>query len=351
MTNRTRSNDSIYFSLRPLKKYGRAFNIVLGARGVGKTFSSIYEEWEDLCKDREEVTEKFLYMRRKQTVIDMIAKGDSDVNLSPFKSINQKKGTRLESYKVNKQVYGITDDPESMRNVGYMMGLTTVANVRGFDGIDIVDWIYDEFVPETIEKRIPNEGEAILNAYETINRNRELDGKDPLRAFFLSNTDDISHDFFVVLGLIPTLEKMQKKGIAFLDFPERSLTITMVRNIAFQEEKAKTALYKLTKGTKFSEMALNNQFAHNDFSLIASRNLREYNPLAIYGDVCIYRHKSRLEYYCSSHLIECKKYGTTVQENARFYRDIGRELYGAFINSQIFFESYREKKIVLDIIN
>ena len=38
------------------------------------------------------------------------------------------------------------------------------------------DIIFAEFIPEAHERLIKNEAAALFNFYETINRNRELDG-------------------------------------------------------------------------------------------------------------------------------------------------------------------------------
>ena len=65
---------SLWFSARAIKKVGRAFNFIFGGRGTGKTFNTIYEDYEDKVK--------FIFMRRTQTEMDLLASADSALTLS-----------------------------------------------------------------------------------------------------------------------------------------------------------------------------------------------------------------------------------------------------------------------------
>lgn len=336
-------SNKLYFSLRPLKKYGRTFNFIFGGRGTGKTFNSIKEEYED--------GDHFIYMRRTQNEVDLLASDAVDASLNPFKSLNVKLGTTLDMYRINKNIFGITDDlKESKRNIGYVLGLSTVANIRGFDASDISDLLFDEFIPQKNVRLFKDEGGAFLNAYETINRNREFDGSPPVRCYLMTNSNTISHPLLEDLGLMRILERMERKGQNFIDLPEKDCTITRIKNREFEEKKKKTALYRLTQGTKFYDMAINNEFAYDDFSQVSSRSLKEYRPICSIGKICIYKHKSRCEYYASAHMIKCNSYTESDQDIRRFYIDIGRELYGAYVNNQLVFESYGIKQKLVEII-
>lgn len=143
---------------------------------------------------------------------------------------------------------------------------------------------------------------------------------------------------------------MERKGQNFIDLPEKDCTITRIKNREFEEKKKKTALYRLTQGTKFYDMAINNEFAYDDFSQVSSRSLKEYRPICSIGKICIYKHKSRCEYYASAHMIKCNPYTESDQDIRRFYIDIGRELYGAYVNNQLVFESYGIKQKLVEII-
>lgn len=345
--------DVKYFSLAPIKKYGMPFNFVIGGRGTGKTFNSIREETEN--------GSRIIYMRRTQDEVDLICKNGDDLELSPFAKINkvsQSKPDMISHYyaikKVDKKVYGIYDGLEdNQQSVGAVLALSTIATIRGFDA----DWcntvIADEFIPEKHVRLIGKgdaEGDAWLNAYETINRNREFEGQPPVQMFWLSNAFNISHPLLDVLGITNVLERMRRKKQEFVIFPKRGLTITLYEDAEFMEQKKRTALYQLTAGTSFYDMAIGNDFAYNDFSMIRSLPLKEYKPMCIFDGLCIYRHKQRAHYYVSSHLISCESYGNTEQDRKAFNMKYGRKLQNAFVQSKITFENYSIKRKLMELI-
>lgn len=339
------AKSSIWFSARPIKKVGRAFNFILGGRGTGKTFSTISEQWED--------NEKFILMRRTQTEVDLLASNVVDASLSPFKSINKVKGSELDMFRINKNIYGIRDgfDEEEAKPFGYVLALSTVSSIRGFDASDIPTLIFDEFIPQKNVKLIKDEGGAFLNAYETINRNREFNGEEPLKCYLLSNSNNVSHPLLSDLGLTTVLERMISKGQTFVDLPKRNTTITMIQNKDFREKKANTALYQLTKGTDFYSMALDNDFAYDDFSLVRAVDIKAYQPYCSWGDIMIYKHKAERIYYASALLRKTRhNYADTDSETVRFYQDYGRFLYGLFVDHRLYFESYAIKKKLLEVI-
>ena len=336
---------SLWFTFDRIKKHSRAFNFVFGGRGTGKTFNAIAEQVEE--------NREFVFMRRTQTEIELLASGVMGASLSPFKSVNSIKNTELEMYRINKNVYGIRNgfDEEHAKFMGFGLALSTVSSLRGFDGSDIKDIIFDEFVPQKDVRLIKDEGGAFFNAYETINRNREFSGDEPVRAYLLSNSNNISHPLITTLGISSIIERMIKKGQTFVDLPQRNMTITMIRNAEFEDKKRNTALYQLTKGTSFYEMALHNDFAYDDFSGVRNVDLRAYTPWVRYGSIMLYRHKTEQIYFASTLLRKTRhSYDDTDSDTLRFYQDYGRTLYGMFLEHRLYFENYAVKKRILEVV-
>lgn len=344
-----------YFSLRPIKKFGRTFNIIIGGRGTGKTFNSINEDIDDGVG--------FIYMRRTQDEVNLISSGDDNVDLSPFAKITRVSNSgrykelipkTLSISKINKHINSINLGADEKKNVGIMLALSTVAKIRGFDADIYDDFIYDEFIPEKHVHKIGKgtaEADAILNAYETINRNREFEGKKPIRMFLLSNANDIAHPFLEETGLTSVLEKMRRKGKSFVDMPERDCTVTYFEDKEFKEQKSKTALYRFTRGTNFYKMAISNEFSYDDFSLIKSMPLIEYKPYCTIDGISIYRHKSNGKFYASAHYSGGEVFSNSENDVALFYMKYGRQLYGEFVTGDLLFENYAIKKKLLDYIS
>lgn len=334
----------LYFTLRPLKKVGRTFNFIFGGRGTGKTFNSIYEDYED--------RNIFVYARRKQTEIDLLGSNNMSLSMNPFEQINLKKGTEMSVEKLNKNIWGVFDGYEdNKRHIGYMMAMTTIGNIRGFSGDIIQDILYDEFIPQKNDKAVKDESGMFFNAYETINRNRELDGLPPVRCYLMTNSNVLKHPLLEDLNLIPKIERMQKKKQTFIDLPDRDCTITMIDNAEFKEKKKKTALYKLTQGTKYYEMAIENSFAYEDFSNIKSLALQEFTPVCAISGITIYKHKSESFYYVSPHYQKCETFKDTQQDRIRFTTYYSRPLYLEYEHNNVFFENYVVKTIFLEVIN
>lgn len=261
------------------------FVFCLGGRGTGKTYGSLDDAVTNHSKH-------FQLMRRTQTELDNIS---SDVN-SPFKVLNTDKGYGI-TVKSHKNFAGIYSKEGEM--IGQMVALSTVSNIRGFDASDIDLTIYDEFIPEAHKAPIKNEHLAFLNYYETVNRNRELNGKSPLKIRSFANANDIMNPLIVGLGLVTKLDKMRNKKEQIYIDKERGYVLIDLCNSPISTAKYKTALYKFAGDGEFSNMAINNDF-NSPLSEPVSRPLKEYNPLINVGELCVYKHKSNGKFYFST---------------------------------------------------
>ena len=142
---------------------GCAFNMIVGARGTGKTYG--------LMKELLDRGEPFIYLRRLKTQIDSCGK----VSGNPFKRIDIDTDRNIMPFTVGGNIeFRDNDRLGALAAVG--MALSTVATVRGVDFSDFNYIVFDEAIAMVGEKPIKNEFEAFLNFYETVNRNRELLG-------------------------------------------------------------------------------------------------------------------------------------------------------------------------------
>lgn len=342
-----------YLNIWDYKDPAFPFQIFIGGRGTGKTFSALSGAL-DLFPDR------FLYMRRTAQELDLMLDSDKyGEGANPFKPVNKLRDREIGFYKIVKNLAGIYDremvdgklSPVGPP-IGYGVALSTISSIRSIDFSDCTDWFFDEFIPERHVRKIKAEGTALLNAYETICRNRELAGSPPLRLWLLANSNDIYNDIFIELGIVSDIEKMTRKGKSDLYNKERGLAIHLVNNNTdFVNEKKQTALYKLTAGSRFAEMALDNKFSYNDFSLIRHENLTGYRPICALGKGVIYGKKGDSLLYVSYAAARCPSYDIETEQGRRnFYNDYGRKMHSYFINSRIIFESYELKQMILDLI-
>lgn len=331
------------------------FQIFIGGRGTGKTYSALKGSL-----NKKVVPGKFIYMRRTanelKTILDDDKKGEG---ANPFKAINKDLGTNVGFRKISDNVAGIYARTENEGKlihegapIGYGLSLSTLASIRGVDFTDCSDWFYDEFIKEKHVHALKEECEALLNAYETINRNREFFSEPPIRLWLLANSNDIYNPIFIGLGIVAEVEKMIRTGKRDRYFKERGLAIHLLQaSESFVNQKKDTALYKLTRGTRFYEMSLENKFSYNDFSLIGYRKLQGYTPVCKVGKGYIYKKKGDSEFYVCYSPARVVEYKTVeAQDVIRFQRQIGSKLYPYFVNGKLFFESYELKEEILQLI-
>lgn len=305
-----------YFNVEYVLRFPVPFIFVVGGRGTGKTYGALRYVLENHIK--------FIYMRRTQAQADIINKPE----FSPFKSVMRDTGQIITSAPVTKYnsafYHAKLEDDKLIPDgapIGYTMALSTVSNLRGFDMSDCTLLIYDEFIPEQHERPLKNEAAALFNAYETINRNRELTGSPALKVLCLANSNTLNNPIFASLGVMDKVLTMEKKQQAVTINADRGYAIVMLSGSPVSQQKKNTALYALTQGTEFSRMAIDNSY-NVQFTRQAV-NLVEYAPLFVVDGVAVYRHKAGSGLYVTRHIS-----GGIVEIDARLYK----KLYAAMLS-------------------
>ena len=145
---------------------------------------------------------------------------------------------------------------------------------------------------------------------------------------------------------------MKRRGIVHKYIKERGLAIHILPpKESFVEKKSQTALYKLTKGTQFYDMALGNDFAYNDFSLVAYRKITGYTPVCALDNAYIYRKKGDSEYYVCYAPARCVSFKSSESQDViRFRQQFGCMLQPYFVAGRLYFESYELKEKILNLI-
>lgn len=340
-----------YINIWDYKDERYPWQIFIGGRGTGKSYSALKG---CILQDR-----RFIFMRRTAQELDLMLDSERGEGANPFKPLNKDLDKDIGLSRIVKNLAGIYNRElveDKLQPVGaplgYGVALSTISTIRGLDFSDCDICIYDEFIPEKHVRRIKNEGTALFNAYETMNRNRELNGAPPLLMYLLANSNDIYNDIFIELGIVSNIEKMVRKQKADYYDKERGFAVHLLSNDNdFTDAKSKTALYKLTAGTTFSDMALANKFSYEDFSLIGSQPLSCYRPVCNIGKAFLYMKKGESFIYVSYAQAKTVKYNINNESDRMcFYDDYGRTLKKYYVNGHICFESYELKRLILDLI-
>lgn len=317
-----------YVDIPKIMDRSDTFDFIIGARGTGKSYGIL-----DVCR---QLDSKFIYMRRTQTEADLIS---SDVT-NPFKTLNQDKDDDIHIMAVSGiPVFCRLDaDGNPVETLGYITALSTFANIRGMDFSDVTVIFYDEFIPEKRARPIREEFEALMNAYETVNRNRELKGEKPVKLICAANSNDIANPIFLGLQIVNRISKMAEKGIEEYHDPDRELSVYMLMHSPVSRKKMETALYKLTAASRFQDMAIRNIF-DIDLSAVRSANLKEFKPVVRVGELVIYKHKGRREYYarCGSSGTVPVVLSTSDIDRKRFLKRYNT-IYLMYLQNHVYFE-------------
>lgn len=330
------------------------FIFVVHGRGTGKTFGAC-----KYCYDYHDRTgDKFIYLRRLQTEADLVG----NTAFSPFTPVT-------DFYDLEPLISGPIPNVKNVKGIwkternekgdivpagppiGYTAALATVSSIRGFSGRDIKVCVYDEFIPEKTARPIRAEGEAVLQFYESVNRNRELEGEPPLKMVFLSNANKLSSPVFEAFGITNYVDKMVRGNQEECYLKDRGVAILKLKDSPISQQKSKTALYKASQSEAFNDMAIGNAFDMSNYLYVRAEPIDEYRIIAKFDDVYIYRHKSDARYYVTRYRTGTPKaeYISEPFSIKKFKKDYAL-VFTAWIDGRISFNDYYCKLVLTKAI-
>lgn len=327
-----------WYDICDSRKKWRVLNFFLGGRGIGKTYSAFsYAFNHDL---------KFLYVRSTDTQIKVCLTPDKG---NPFKkwAADHKRAIYIRR---SEDVSDIVEalDAETERVWGYACALSTFENLRGVDFQDIDLIIYDEFIQ--IKTLNFDAFRAFLNMYESVNRNRELEGREAVRVMFLANTQELMNPILFGFDLVREIEQMkltgQKKfsrGDIYVELCDSEVSAAKEQSVLYRNLKPDDA---------YLEEAIKNNFSRNDFSGIKKpKNLKEWKPLCMIDEVTIYRHKSRQEFYCTQSINNKVNRFNSKNQRGLFFRSYGGQMQLAYGFGTLFCDSFMTRAFMLSVLN
>lgn len=306
--------------------------LFIGARGIGKTYSVL----KGLINQKS----KFLYVRLTDTELKNSV---SPLN-NPFKTLNTDLKRDIQIIKVKgADTYGILDN-ETGNIIGTAGALSVFGKYRGVDFSDVDYIIFDEFIPKGYRKANKNQDIDFFDMLETVNRNRELQGKSPIKVILLSNSNSLQSPILNSLGLPEVINQMRKNNNKIYTDNNRGIYLQLFKNIDVSNAKAETSLYKLTRGTDFYKMAIENDFYTENFNNVKKVPYRNLIPWANLENMYFYDIKGSSKIYISSHKsVLSKAYIFTKETVNDFKKQYGFNLQYLFDKDLILYEDYNIK--------
>ena len=287
--------------------------IILGKRQVGKTYGALRSmlKW-DL---------QHVLLRRTTAELDLIT---ASPDLNPYKAFEPE--YRVGLFKQNKKLCRICDwlpGDEGKAIPGDQRGIATslaeIAHMRGFSGRAFTDLVFDEFIPEKGVITRKTEGDSFLNAYTTINGNRELEGLPPLRAWLLANTNRIDSPILDALHVTDDILYMRRKGIEELLTNEGYYILQPISQ-KVTELRSETALMRaISKKSDFYKMAMENEFSYDDSPYIKNIPIKHLQPAFSYDDKLFCWEKPGGYYICRAKFksVNAPKYSASRTDRER----------------------------------
>lgn len=331
----------IYYDIRNVKTE-MPFKIIIGPRGCGKTYSVL-----DYMQEVSSSKSKFLYCRREGIEIDSCATEYGN----PYKTLNIDKGYHIAPFKIPKfNGFGFVDKDENV--IGYGVALSTFATMRSQDFSDVDRIFFEEFIPEKHKRKIKGEGAALLNMYETINRNRELKGEKPVELIMCANGIDLANPILLELGATSLIAKMLDNKQRKLTVPEKELYVEIIPRTDISNLKEQTALYKLANDD-FIIDALDTKFRGSDIEYVKKKvNLRSYKPEFSFGEYVIFSNKEH--HYVAESRVPCKihmperelqRFKAIFAPKYRILRGMGKIFFDDYVTLALF-DSYLDYEVV-----
>ena len=298
--------------------------VIIGKRQVGKTYGALQAM---LKYDKQHIL-----LRRTTAELDTIT---ASPDLNPYKVFEPDYYVGLNrSGKKLCSIRSYTTDPEGKVEWGRQRGIATslseIAHIRGFNGSGFTDLVFDEFIPEKGVITRKTEGDAFLNAYTTINGNRELNGQPPLRAWLLANTNNIRSSILDALNLTDDVLYMRRKGKEMFTTDDGALII-QPNSERITELRKETALMKRVNAKgEFYKMAIDNEWSYDETPYIRTFSLKGMQPVFNYDNIIYCWKNADIFYICRAAF---RKSAADFYESTKTGRDTLSREYGYLIDA------------------
>lgn len=316
--------ESYYFDVRPFIEAARKYKcwalLIVGARKRGKTYSTLkmsYEDNDQLIFLKRQVNDiKLLCLNAKNAKRkikdseDLGCDFDENDDFSPYADLNEDIGCNvqpkmLDSNQGIASFYDRDENYKAIKKCGVALAVASISKYKGFGGLRRCKYlVFDEFIPAPWERRISKlEGEAIIDLYQTVSRDREERGLDPLLLVALANANDISNQLFNVLEITDDVADMVNKHEEIRKIGGKLVVLVDDSKLQIAKDEKKTLIYQDMKDTVWGRVSFNNEFARNDLSCIGFTSIKKMvcRCSVIYKNYTWYIYQNESKFYvCTS---------------------------------------------------
>ena len=244
---------SIFYSGEKILSYNSLLNIIIGERGVGKTYF-----WKTFAVKRFlNKNKQFAYIRRYDTDLEASVGSSNDNKF--FEQIKNEFPDSTFKITKSKKVRKLYIDNKIC---GYALPLSAADSLKSssYENVDII--IYDEFQLKegSTQHYLRNEPEIILDLIETIGRLRDI------RVFCLGNAISSTCPLMAYFDLSLPYNTDIKL------FKDNTIAVEYIRNEKYREVKKASRFGKLIDGTRYGKYAIDNEFLTDSKAFIKKKD-------------------------------------------------------------------------------
>lgn len=277
--------DNNYYNSQKLCNYNAFFNMVLGARSIGKTHHFKYKGLKNFIKNKEQ----FIYLRRTQTELDELDKEKFFTttvleqcypNYSEIEKNVGSKGTKIIfTTSLDNKKHEMTITTRKIMIDGYVVcylkALSTWLKLKGSEYDEVTMMMFDEVLIETTSGKnyLSNEVEKLFNLILSIVRDRTN-----FKCYLLSNATNTNNPYFNYFSFTKKGNKefyYLKEFDTLLQFPKQT-PLSVSKN-------GETPYFKLIKKSSIYESIVNNEFQEDNNENIGKM---KGNKIPLYSITC-----------------------------------------------------------------
>ena len=344
-----------FYNYDRLYSYNATYNILVGARGLGKTYGIKLKVIIAAIKKGDQ----FIYLRRykeelKTSARTFFADIEREFPDHDFKYANGK------AYMAPAETRDVKK--RSWTHIGYFIALSQAQSVKGVSYPLVKVIIFDEFIIEKgMTHYLPDEAKAFNQFYSTVDR-----WQDRTKVFFLANAVSIQNPYFMEWGIEPKAEmewikkyKITTISPSGVEGRKDFIVCHFADSADFKAGVYKTAFGQFIEGTEYGDYAVGSEFSDNNDNLIQKKNPRATYQFTLEtrgGVFSVWVDWNGPDYYIQTKLPKEQDWFTILPERVTEEKTLlifsDKMLSGmrtAFRNGHAFFDAPRSRNAFIDI--
>lgn len=276
-------DSSIFYSYQNVLSYNALLNLIIGERGVGKTYGAK----EFVLNRFKKKHKQFAYIRRYESdLAESVGSTDDNKFIEQVRELFPDDEFKITKNKKVRKIY------MNGEVCGYALPLSSASSLKSstYENVDII--IYDEFMLKEGcgQHYLKNEPEIILDLIETIGRLRDI------RVFCLGNAISSTCPLMTYFDLTLPYNSDIKL------FKNGTILVNYIKNEKYREVKKATRFGQLIEGTKYAKYAIDNEMLLDSKSFIGKKdkNAKFYFRLLLNGiEYGVWRDWKNMKVYIS----------------------------------------------------